>query len=96
MREERGVSLIEVIIGLLIITIAALALLQLAAHLVILHQASLDRWNRAVETWNEAETFRIEDSEEELFRVTDKSGLLRRRRIPSGGGEDWEVIHEAR
>lgn len=95
---KRGFTLIEVLVTLCFVTVAALGCLSLAALAVKTYQLSCLRWKQTLGTWNQAQQLRSDawTGEESGEVIVPGSVPLRRFEIQSEGGTEpqvWEVLH---
>ncbi len=90
--------MIEVLVTLCFVTVAALGCLSLAALAVRTYQLSFLRWKQTVETWNQTQQLRSAAWEgEEAGEVTVPGSVPLRRFTIRTEGEPatqvWEVLH---
>jgi hypothetical protein len=95
---SRGFTLIEVLVTLCFVTVAALGCLSLAALAVRTYQLSCLRWKQTVGSWNQTQQLRSDTWEGEVSGevVVPGSIPLRRFEIRTEGEPEpqvWEVLH---
>lgn len=94
---EEGFSLLEVLIAVLILTIASVTLLQGFELASQRYTAAQERWRAAVNCWNEVEVLRVRSPEEaEEIHVFPGARPLHRKIIETagaGGFLEWEVLY---
>ena len=96
--RSRGFTLIEVLVTLCFVTVAALGCLSLAALAVRTYQLSYLRWKQTVSTWNQTQALRSAAWKGEETGEVAVSGPvpLRRFTIRTEGKPEtqvWEVLH---
>ena len=96
--KSRGFTLIEVLVTLCFVTVAALGCLSLAAMAVRTYQLSYLRWKQTVETWNQTQELRSAAWKGEEAGEVAVSGPvpLRRFTIRTEGKpvpQVWEILH---
>jgi hypothetical protein len=95
---KRGFTLIEVLVTLCFVTVAALGCLSLAALAVKTYQLSCLRWKQTLGTWNQTQQLRSDAwiGEESGEVIAPGSVPLRRFEIRTEGETEpqvWEVLH---
>lgn len=92
LKKAGGFTLLEVLVAMVILTVAAVALMQAFGFSIRFYASANDRWRSGVELWNRSQEIRGNSSPEgEPFQVIEGARPLYRI-VLEDSSRRWEVL----
>ena len=92
-KGDKGMSLIEVLVSMLLLMVALVGGLQCLTHCLLLSTAAQKHWGGTLETWNQSQVLRAQSpaAGDPIVIVPDARPMLKSV-LEGEGGATWEIL----